>query len=32
MLAVAGRRGFQVAERQHGTVWQSFILERAPRR
>lgn len=28
MLAVAGRRGFRVAERQHGTVWQSFILER----
>jgi hypothetical protein len=28
MLAVAGRRGFEVAERQRGSLWQSFVLER----
>lgn len=29
MLAVAGGRGFEVAERQRGALWQSFILQRA---
>jgi hypothetical protein len=28
MLAVAGGRGFHVAERDRGTLWQSFILQR----
>ena len=29
MLAVAGRRGFEVAHRQRGALWQSLVLERA---
>ena len=29
MLAIAGDRGFQVAQRQRGAVWQSLVLERA---
>jgi magnesium-protoporphyrin O-methyltransferase len=29
MLAVAAGRGFRMAERHHGLVWQSFVLERA---
>jgi len=28
MLAVAAGRGFRMAERHHGVVWQSFVLER----
>jgi magnesium-protoporphyrin O-methyltransferase len=28
MLAIAGDRGFQVADRQRGALWQSLVLER----
>jgi hypothetical protein len=28
MLAVAGSRGFEVADRQRGALWQSLVLER----
>ena len=28
MLAVAGRRGFRVAQRQRGALWQSLVLQR----
>jgi hypothetical protein len=29
MLAVAGDRGFEVAQRQRGALWQSLVLQRA---
>jgi hypothetical protein len=29
MLAIAGDRGFRVAQWQRGAVWQSLVLERA---
>ena len=28
MLAVAGSRGFQVADQERGALWQSLVLER----